>query len=179
MRSGLGRRRCMRPECSPSSPDIAIRVIGLLVGDSGKGCIGVGTRLSPGSFSAMRNILSLSIMIILATGTTATARTSHGERSSAMPSLKIEATCRDLLGKVDSKNTTKYSSCVSHELATRGELEQEWAKFSVSDREQCMHMVSPPALESYISLQACLHTARDAKAFMKSGSRPANTQKVP
>jgi hypothetical protein len=122
---------------------------------------------------AMTKLLGLSVVIILMGSAAATARVSRAERSSLLPPLDINATCKDIM-KIDPQYTVNYSSCMTEEVTARGELEREWRAFSASEQEECLHLVSPPALESYLTLQECLHTSRDAKAYAKSSSRRAN-----
>lgn len=82
----------------------------------------------------------------------------------ALPSLDIESGCRDVANNALNK-TKDYSGCVSDERSAREEVRKEWASYSGSTHDQCLHLVTPPALPSYVTLQECLHLARDAKKF--------------
>jgi hypothetical protein len=78
-----------------------------------------------------------------------------------MLTLDVEAGCRDVdrMGL----NKTNYSSCISEERDARTQLETEWPSFSETAHEQCLHLVTEPALPSYVTLQECLHMGQDAK----------------
>jgi hypothetical protein len=82
------------------------------------------------------------------------------EGHSAVPTLDIESGCRDVTNDGISK-TTNYSGCLDEERTARTQLEKEWTTFSGSGKEQCMNLVTPPALPSYVTLQECLTMARD------------------
>ncbi len=84
------------------------------------------------------------------------------------PNLDINSACRDV-AKLELNRASNYSACVSDENAARAQLEKEWASYPADMREQCMGMATPPALPSYLALQACLSTAKDAERLAKSG----------
>lgn len=81
---------------------------------------------------------------------------------SALPSLDIEGGCRDVANNALNK-TKDYSGCVSDERSAREQVRKEWASYSGATHDQCLHLVTPPALPSYVTLQECLHISRDAR----------------
>jgi len=83
---------------------------------------------------------------------------------SAVPSLDIESGCRNVANN-DLNKTKDYSGCLSDERSTREQVRKEWASYSGDTQDQCLHLVAPPALPSYVTLQQCLHISRDAKKF--------------
>jgi hypothetical protein len=88
--------------------------------------------------------------------------------ASALPSLDIESGCRDVAN--NALNRTKdYSGCVSDERSAREEVRKEWASYSGDTQDQCLHLVTPPALPSYVTLQQCLHISRDARKLGSHG----------
>jgi hypothetical protein len=79
-----------------------------------------------------------------------------------LPSLDIEGACRGVANN-DLNRTKDYSGCVSDERSTREQVRKEWASYSSDTQDQCLHLVTPPALPSYVTLQQCLHISRDAQ----------------
>jgi hypothetical protein len=106
--------------------------------------------------------LSLSGLGASAEGRTARARVS----GSSVPNLNIESACQTL-GHYDPANPGNYDNCVKQERDARGEIEKSWRSVPAGRREQCLHLVTPPALPSYISLQGCLNTAQGAEELAK------------
>jgi hypothetical protein len=94
-------------------------------------------------------------------------RTAGGDARAAVPRLDIDAGCRDLAHSDLSK--TDYPKCVVEEQTARIQLQHDWGSFSASSRDQCMYLVTPPALPSYVTLQECLNLARDADKLSKKG----------
>ena len=93
--------------------------------------------------------------------------TASKESQSSLPNLNIEAGCQDV-AKSDLNKTTDYPGCLSDERKAREQLQKDWASYPADIHSQCMHLVTPPALPSYVSLQECLKMARDAQKMMKS-----------
>jgi len=83
----------------------------------------------------------------------------------AVPNIDIENACRSVVSYESSANADKpqdLSGCVTEEQNARSELQKVWGSYSANMREQCLFLVTPPALPSYITLQTCLNIARDA-----------------
>ncbi len=116
-------------------------------------------------------ILSLSMTLLcLGFPDLAHAREAHSagrESHSALPNLDISSGCKDV-SKNDLNKTTDYSGCISEEQTARRQLKKEWASYSRDMHDQCMNLVTPPALPSYVTLQECLQMSRDAKKMAKT-----------
>ncbi len=95
------------------------------------------------------------------------ARAASQESRSGLPNLNIEAGCQDVAKNVLNK-TTDYPGCMANERKAQEQLQKEWASYSADMHSQCMHLVTPPALPSYVSLQQCLRMSRDARNMMKT-----------
>lgn len=91
-------------------------------------------------------------------------------RAAAIPKLNYEAGCRDV-SKVDPHHT-KYSACIAEERDARAQLQKDWASFSESSRSQCLQLATPPAVPSYLTLQQCLITSKDASRLSKGSPSP-------
>jgi hypothetical protein len=93
----------------------------------------------------------------------------HSAGRAAVPTLNVEAGCRNVSyqNSIDNK-TVNYSNCLTAERTARTEVEKEWSSFSASVHEQCIYLVTAPAIPSYVTLQGCLHMARDARNLAKS-----------
>jgi hypothetical protein len=92
----------------------------------------------------------------------------HSAGRAAVPTLDVEAGCRDVANLDNSGKTLNYSNCLAEERTARTQLENEWANFPAATREQCIYLVTAPAIPSYVTLQGCLQLARDAKNLTKS-----------
>ena len=97
------------------------------------------------------------------------ARVSRDARQTsqaAVPNIDIENACRSVVSYESSgakaDKSPDLSACMTEEQNARSELQKVWGSFSANMREQCLFLVTPPALPSYITLQTCLNTARDA-----------------
>jgi hypothetical protein len=116
-------------------------------------------------------LLALSFSGVADTVSARRHRTVHaafGERRASFPNLDMEAGCKDVSNNALNK-TVDYKGCMNEERAAREELKKEWASYSASMHDQCMHLVTPPALPSYITLQECLKMSSDAQKMAKSG----------
>ena len=71
------------------------------------------------------------------------------------------------MAKNELNRTTDYPGCMSNERTAREQLQKEWASYSADMHSQCMHLVTPPALPSYVTLQECLKMSRDARNLAK------------
>ncbi len=96
------------------------------------------------------------------------ARTARDRAGGAVPALDINAGCRDV-ANMDLNRTTNYPRCMAEEKAARTDVQKVWGSFSKDKQDQCMHLVTPPALPSYVTLQECLNMSRDAEKLNKGG----------
>lgn len=110
----------------------------------------------------------------LAEGRTARAGGSGG----SVPNLDIESGCRNLT-QYDPGRTVNYDACIKEEHDARGQIQKAWRSSPASTREQCLHLVTPPALPSYVSLQGCLTMAHDAAELAKKGETSRSTEPAP
>jgi hypothetical protein len=106
-----------------------------------------------------------------AEGRTARARASGG----SVPNLDIESGCRSL-AQYDPGRTVNHDACIKEERSAREQIGKSWRAAPASTREQCLHLVTPPALPSYISLQGCLTMAHDAAELAKKGQASPNAE---
>jgi hypothetical protein len=81
---------------------------------------------------------------------------------SGVPNLDIDASCKDV-SKMDLNKTTNYSGCIAEEQQAREQLQKEWSSYDGSAHDLCTHLVTYPALPSYVTLQQCLSMSREAK----------------
>jgi hypothetical protein len=83
----------------------------------------------------------------------------------AFPTLDAKAACRQVsrmdLNKIDN------TRCLAEERKAREALQNVWASFPESAREQCLRLAEPPALPSYVTLRECLNTQKDAAKLSK------------
>lgn len=110
----------------------------------------------------MRTFIFLGVLLAGFASSSVEAQTNGGGNRAAVPNLNIKSGCRDLSNSQLNK-TTNYSTCIGDEQNARTQLQKDWASFPASKHEQCMHLVTPPALPSYVALQDCLNMAREAE----------------
>jgi hypothetical protein len=113
-------------------------------------------------------LLALSFNGVADTVRATNSRTSAAsqESRSSLPNLDIEARCQDV-AKNDLNKTTDYPGCISKERTTRDQLQKEWASYPADMHSQCMHLVTPPAIPSYVTLRECLKMSSDARKLTK------------
>src|SRR5271166_4680382 len=124
----------------------------------------------PHRFLLNFSLLSL-LLILVAAEATAISTATVG---TGVPVLDIGAMCRDAT-RLDINKRTTYDSCLADERKTREQLQKDWGNYSQSMRSRCITLVQPPALPSYLSLQACLNTARDAGNLNKTSPNDSLT----
>ncbi len=122
----------------------------------------------------LRHMFIIPLLVLSFNGLAGTVRAlnyralaaSHESRSS-LPNFNIESGCQDVAHN-DLNKTTNYRGCLSEEKKARGQLQKEWASYSTGMHSQCMHLVTPPALPSYVTLRQCLIMSRDAQKMTKN-----------
>jgi hypothetical protein len=82
------------------------------------------------------------------------------------PRLDYVSGCRDV-AKTEVRTPVNYQHCINEEHEARAQLGRDWAKFPSDMRDQCISLVTRPALPSYVTLQQCLTMARDAENLRK------------
>ena len=111
----------------------------------------------------MTKMLGLSLVMLLLGGSAALARTLSERSQSPVPAFNVEATCRDV-----SKDTrVNYESCLAEERTALAQLKETWASFGAGSRGECVTLTIRSTLPSYVTLQDCLQTSRDAKNLLK------------
>ncbi len=115
----------------------------------------------------LRLTASALLLAMVCSGADGAVAKGGGEGRGPLPSLNIESGCRDIASNGLNK-TTDYPGCIAEERTARDQLRKEWASYSGDMHEQCLHLVTPPALPSYVTLQECLKMSRDARQMSKS-----------
>jgi hypothetical protein len=128
----------------------------------------------------MANLLVIGVALTVSLASLpapASARPYHRSASarahSGVPNLDIDAGCKDV-SKMDLNRTTNYPGCMAEERQAREELQKQWSSYNADAHDLCMHLVTFPALPSYVTLQQCLTMTRDAKNAKGIG-RPVDT----
>lgn len=90
-------------------------------------------------------------------------------KEGGIPKLNIEYACHaseQAVSAIVSVTNDIYKSCLDDENEARNQLNDAWAKFSASDKVQCIH--SSEFLPSYVEWLTCLEMTRDVKQMRKS-----------
>ena len=115
------------------------------------------------------------------------ARVSRNARQTsqaAVPNIDVNDACRSVVSYESSAKADRVqdlSGCITEEQNARSELQKVWGSYSADMREQCLHLVTPPAIQSYITLQTCLDTARDAEKMIEGDrlAKRSNSNSIP
>jgi len=81
-----------------------------------------------------------------------------------VPNLNVQPSCKGdgFLIKLN------VESCLSTEKAARDQLSENWAKYSASDKNHCLSLVSAGASPSYVEVLTCLEMSCDATIFAQT-----------
>ena len=111
-----------------------------------------------------KHMFIIPLMALSIAGAADTACAMNGRTAAA----NQESRSSQDVAKNDLNKTTDYPGCMSKERASREQLQKEWASYPADMHEQCVTLVTPPALQSYVTLQECLKMARDAQKMTKN-----------
>jgi hypothetical protein len=112
-------------------------------------------------------------------GSFAEARTARaGQSGGSVPNLDIASGCRSI-AQYDPGRTVNYDACIKEERDARDQLQKSWRSVPASTREQCLRLVTPPALPSYVGLQGCLTMSHDAAELAKKDRTSPNAEPLP
>lgn len=78
-----------------------------------------------------------------------------------VPEFNYERGCRAAAAADTAVLAQSVSACEAEERAARQTLEQQWAQFKPSDRDDCENMAALGESPSYVELLTCLQIARD------------------
>jgi hypothetical protein len=74
-------------------------------------------------------------------------------------------------------------ACLADETAAQDTLKQNWSKYSASDKNECVGMVTTGGPPSYVELLSCVEILRDARNIrnadpLESDNQPVSTRRV-
>ena len=97
----------------------------------------------------------------------------------SLPNFDVGPTCRGATRpEVALRNQTgdaARETCFNHESRARDELQKRWANFPADHRADCVRTTSVGGIPSYVQLQSCLESRRDAKRIEDGRSDRATT----
>jgi hypothetical protein len=100
------------------------------------------------------------------------------ESAENLPNFDVGPTCRGATRPEaalrDKTADAARNICFSKENQARDELKEKWVAFPLEHRASCVRTTSVGGIPSYVQLQSCLETRRDA-ARMKNGRDKAST----
>lgn len=101
------------------------------------------------------------------------------ESAESVPSFDVGPTCRGATRpEVAQRNHTSDAArelCIGKEKQARSELQDKWGSFPPEHRASCIRATSVGGIPSYIQLQTCLETRRDAEKIQDGTNNDAMT----
>lgn len=127
-------------------------------------------------FASLALILPLALsMPVLSTPIL--ART-EAARSSKVPTLNVEASCRDakIYGMTDPEQT--YRSCMLDEKSAKEQLEKNWSSYKGKTRHDCLAAGAQPS-PSYVELLTCIEMTEEILTPPKNAAGGGGAPTVP
>jgi hypothetical protein len=84
-----------------------------------------------------------------------------------LPELDVSVSCGAAARGAISAGRDK-ESCLADEHAAQSQLGDNWSKYSIADKTQCIGNVKTGGPASYVELLSCLEVMRDAKESRES-----------
>jgi hypothetical protein len=101
------------------------------------------------------------------------------ESAESVPSFDVGPTCRGATRpEAAQQNHTGDAAreiCFDKEKQARSELQDTWGKFPSEHRASCVRATSVGGIPSYVQLQTCLETRRDAEKIQDGTNTGATT----
>jgi len=95
--------------------------------------------------------------------------------SSRIPAINVENTCRAIeknVAMLVENGVSVFEVCMRQQREAREKLENNWTKFSASDKQQC---VSPNRYApNYVEWLSCLETVEAVRALRKNEQKSGN-----
>jgi len=88
-----------------------------------------------------------------------------------VPVLNYETSCRAAVEAAVAPNRNE-SACVNDEKQARAKLEQDWSKYTPSQREHCTSLSRTGGPPSYVELLTCVELSEAAAALPDHGTTP-------
>jgi hypothetical protein len=121
----------------------------------------------------------MSIRRIFVSASLAVLAISAAESAESVPNFDIGPTCRGATRpEVAQRNHTSDAArelCIEKEKQARSELQDKWGNFPPEYRASCVRTTSVGGIPSYIQLQTCLETRRDAEKIRDGTNSGAMT----
>jgi hypothetical protein len=99
---------------------------------------------------------------------------STAESAESVPNFDVGPTCRGATRpEAAQRNHTGEAArelCIEKEKQARSELQDKWVDFPSEHRASCVRTTSVGGIPSYIQLQTCLETRRDAEKIQDGGA---------
>ena len=95
----------------------------------------------------------------------------------SLPNFDVGPTCRGATRPEAALRSgdAARKTCFNHESRARDELQKKWANFPADHRADCVRATSVGGILSYVQLQSCLESRRDAKRIEDGRSDRATT----
>jgi hypothetical protein len=101
------------------------------------------------------------------------------ESAETLPNFDIGPTCRGATRPEaalrDKSADAAREICFNKENVARDELKDKWAAFPLEHRASCVRTTSVGGIPSYVQLQSCLETRRDAARIKNRRDNGAST----
>ncbi len=87
-----------------------------------------------------------------------------------VPKFNVEASCRATAGASSSPNLGA-SDCRRDENDAQAKLQQDWTRYTVTQRSQCVRLSTLGNSPSYVELLTCLEMAKQAQELPEDSKK--------
>jgi hypothetical protein len=81
----------------------------------------------------------------------------------SVPNLNVEPSCRHVVARASPIRTME--ACLHDEEQAPDQLRREWARFTATEKSECVEVAKLAEEPSYVALVSCLELRRDARVL--------------
>jgi hypothetical protein len=84
-----------------------------------------------------------------------------------VPRYDVKPTCQAAINLTAGAQGRTVESCIAGEEKARKELEKDWSKIPIAERNQCIATMAKGGYPSYVELVICVEMTRDSRAHQE------------
>jgi hypothetical protein len=85
----------------------------------------------------------------------------------AVPRYDVKPTCQAAINLTAGAQGRTVESCIAGEEKARKELEKDWSKIPIAERNQCIATMAKGGYPSYVELVICVEMTRDSRTHQE------------